>query len=177
MAGKNIVVPELAHSFNVYSDDAKRLIGISGEIDLGELKTMSETVNLAGMLGEYDAPAAGHTSSIKLKIPFTILYEDLFGLLDPSGAVQLTLRGALQHISPETFKIDEYGVKIVVKGRMTNTALGKLAKAKKGDPEVELEVLYIKIMIDGKETLEIDKLNFKFMVNGKDHLAKIRSLI
>lgn len=177
MAGTNVVVPELVHSFNVYDDKAKRLVGVSGEIDLGELKAMTDTVQLAGMLGEYDAPAVGHFSSIKLKIPFTILYVDMFELLDPSGAVQLTLRGALQHIGRETFKIDEYGVKIVIRGRMTNTALGKLAKAKKGDPEVELELLYIKIMIDGKETLELDKLNFKFTVNGKDHLAKIRSLI
>lgn len=177
MAGTNVVVPELVHSFNVYDDRAKRLVGISGEVDLGELKTMTDTVNLAGTLGEYDAPATGHFSSIKLKIPFTILYVDMFELLDPSGAVQLTLRGALQHISQETFKVDQYGVKIVVKGRMTDTALGKLAKSKKSDPEVELELLYVKIIIDGKETFELDKLNFKFAVNGKDHLAKIRSLI
>lgn len=177
MAGTNVTVPELVHSFNIYDDRAKRLVGISGEVNLGELKAMTEKIDLAGMLGEYDAPASGHFGSIKLKIPFTILYVDMFELMDPHGAVSLTLRGALQHIGKETFKVDEYGVKIVVRGRMTDAALGKLAKSKKGDPEVELELLYIKIMIDGKTTLELDKLNFKFVVNGKDPLAKIRSLI
>lgn len=177
MAGTNVIVPELVHSFNIYDDKAKRLIGISGEIDLGELKHMTDTVGLAGMLGEYDAPATGHFSSIKLKIPFAVVYGNIFELLDPDGAIQLTLRGSMQTISQEGFKIDHYGAKIVVWGRMTSTGLGKWANAKKGEPEVELEIIYIKIMIDGKETLELDKLNFKYVINGKDAMAKIRSQI
>ncbi len=177
MPGKNVVVPELVHSFNIYDDKAKRLIGISGEVDLGELKAMTDTVGLAGMLGEYDAPATGHFSSIKLKIPFAIVYGNIFELLDPTGAIQLTLRGSMQTIGQEDFKVDHYGVKIVVWGRMTSTGLGKWANAKKGEPEVELEITYIKIMIDGEEALELDKLNFKYAVNGKDAMAKIRSQI
>ena len=177
MAGTNIIIPELVNNFNVYDDTAKRLIGKSGEIDLGELKAMTDTFNLAGALGEYEAPATGHFSSIKLKIPFTLLYGKMFELLDPTQAVQLTLRGSMQDIAPDTFKLDSYGVKIVVKGRMTNTNLGKWEKTKKGEPEIELELLYIKITIDGEETFELDKLNFKYAINGKDALAKIRSQI
>ncbi len=177
MAGTNVVVPELVNNFNVYDDKAKRLIGVSGEIDLGELKQMTDTVGLAGMLGEYDAPATGHFSSIKLKIPFAIVFGKIFELLDPTEAIQLTLRGSMQTIGQESFKVDSYGVKIVVRGRMTSTGLGKWARAKKGDPEVELEILYIKITIDGEDVLELDKLNFKYVVDGKDALAKIRSQI
>lgn len=68
-------------------------------------------------------------------------------------------------------------VKIVVRGKATNTNLGKATKGKKMEPEVELEVLYIKIQINNKTTLELDKLNFKFVLNGKDMLAKIRSQV
>ena len=60
---------------------------------------------------------------------------------------------------------------------MASAALGKWARAKKGEPEIELELLYIKIMIDGEETLELDKLNFKYVIKGKDAMAKIRSQI
>lgn len=177
MAGTNIIVPELVNNYNVYNDKAKRLIGKSGQVDLGELKAMTDTVNLAGTLGEYEAPATGHFSSIKIKIPFTVLYGQIFELIDPSEAVHLTLRGSMQTIGQESFKVDYYGVKIVVRGRMTNAAFGKWEKTKKGDPELEMEILYIKITIDGKETLELDKLNFKYVVNGKDAMAKIRSQI
>ena len=64
-------------------------------------------------------------------------------------------------------------VKIVVRGKATNSSLGKLSKGKKGEPEIEMEILYLKVMINNKTTL--DKLNFKFVLNGKDMLAKIRS--
>lgn len=177
MAGSNVLVPEVVNNYNIYDDKAKRLIGISGEVDLGELKAMTDTIELAGMLGEYDAPSVGHFSSMKLKIPFAVLYGNMFELLNPTEAVHLTLRGSMQNIGQDTFAVDAYGVKIVIRGRMTSTTLGKWARAKKGEPEIELEILYIKIMIDDEETLELDKLNFKFAVNGKDAMAKIRSQI
>lgn len=177
MAGSNVYIPELIHSFHVYNDKAKRLIGISGEVDLGELKAMVETVEVSGVLGEYEAPATGHFSSIKIKIPFAILYDQIFELLDTTEPPQLTLRGSLQRIGQENFQVDNYPVKIVVRGRVTSTNLGKMVKAKKGEPEIEMEIVYIKIMIDGEETLELDKLNFRFVLNGKDLLAKIRSQI
>lgn len=177
MKGTNVIVPELLNDYNVYNDRAKRLIGKSGQVDLGELKAMTDTINLAGMLGEYEAPATGHYSSIKIKIPFTVLYGQIFELIDPSEAVQLTLRGSMQTIGQDSFKVDYYGVKIVVRGRVTNAALGKWEKTKKGEPELELEILYIKITIDGEDTLELDKLNYRFVVNGKDAMAKVRSQI
>lgn len=40
-----------------------------------------------------------------------------------------------------------------------------------------MEVMYIKVMIEGETTVELDKLNFKFVLNGKDMMAKIRSQI
>lgn len=177
MAASNILIPELVHSYNVYDDRAKKLIGISGEVDLGELKAMTDTVEVAGVLGEYDAPATGQFSSIKIKIPFAVLYDQPFDLLDTTEPPQLTLRGSMQGINQEGTKVDAYGVKIVVRGRVTSMNLGKMVKAKKGEPEIEMEVFYIKIMIDGEETLELDKLNFRFVLKGKDLMAKIRSQI
>ena len=52
-----------------------------------------------------------------------------------------------------------------------------MVKAKKGEPEIEMEILYIKIAIENETVLELDKLNFRFVLNGKDLLAEIRSQI
>lgn len=177
MAASNMLVPELVNHFNVYDDRAKRLIGVSGEVDLGELKAMTDTVEVAGVLGEYEAPATGHFSSLKIKIPFAILYGQIFDLMDTTKPPQLTLRGSLQGISKEGYGVDTFGIKIVVRGRVTSSNLGKLVKAKKSEPEIEMEVMYIKVMIEGETTVELDKLNFKFVLNGKDMMAKIRSQI
>lgn len=117
----------------------------------------------------------GQFSSAKIKIPFSNLYTDLFSLMDTTKPPQLTLRGSMQVMDSSTGGTDYVPVKIVVRGKATNSSLGKLSKGKKGEPEIEMEILYLKVMINNKTTLELDKLNFKFVLNGKDMLAKIRS--
>ena len=172
-----IVIPEVLNHYNVYNDKAKKLIGISGEIELGELEALTDTLEGAGVLGEIEDAVTGQFASIKIKIPFSVLYEDMFSIIDTTNPPQLTLRASMQCMDPITGATGHYPVKIVVRGKATNTNLGKATKGKKMEPEVELEVMYIKIQINNKTTLELDKLNFKFVLNGKDMLAKIRSQV
>ena len=172
-----IVIPEVLNHYNVYNDKAKKLIGISGEIELGELEALTDTLEGAGVLGEIEDAVTGQFASIKIKIPFSVLYEDMFSIIDTTNPPQLTLRASMQCMGPTTGETGYYPVKIVVRGKATNTNLGKATKGKKMEPEVELEVMYIKIQINNKTTLELDKLNFKFVLNGKDMLAKIRSQV
>lgn len=172
-----VVIPEVLNAYNVYNDKAKKLIGISGEIELGELEALTDTIEGAGVLGEIEDAVTGQFSSIKIKIPFSVLYEDLFSLMDTTEPPQLTLRSSMQCMDPTTGATGYYPVKIVVRGKATNTNLGKVAKGKKGEPEIELEILYIKIQINNKTTLELDKLNFKFFLNGTDMLERIRQQI
>lgn len=172
-----IVIPEVLNHYNVYNDKAKKLIGISGEIELGELEALTDTLEGAGVLGEIEDAVTGQFASIKIKIPFSVLYEDMFSIIDTTNPPQLTLRASMQCMDPTTGATGYYPVKIVVRGKATKTNLGKATKGKKMEPEVELEVMYIKIQINNKTTLELDKLNFKFVLNGKDMLAKIRSQV
>ena len=176
MASK-IVIPEVLNHYNVYNDAAKKLIGISGEIELGDLEAITDTIEGAGVLGEIEDPVTGQFSSIKIKIPFAVLYEDLFSLMNTTTPPQLTLRASMQCMDPTTGETGYYPVKIVVRGKASKTGLGKVTKGKKGEPEIELEILYIKIMINNKTTLELDKLNFKFVLNGVDMLKKVRDQV
>lgn len=176
MASK-LIIPEVLNHYNVYNDRAKKLIGISGEIDLGELEAITDTIEGTGILGEIEDPVTGQFTSLKIKIPFAVLYEDLFSLMNTTKPPQLTLRASMQCMDPTTGETGYYPVKIVVRGKASSTTLGKVTKGKKGEPEIELEILYIKIMVNSKTTLELDKLNFKFVLNGKDMLAKIRKQV
>lgn len=65
----------------------------------------------------------------------------------------------------------------MVRGKAKTTTLGTLSKGKKGEPEVELEIYYIKVVINNSTGLELDKFNYRLVVNGKDMLAKIRKQI
>lgn len=177
MAASKIVIPEVLNHYNVYNDRAKKLIGISGEIELGDLEAITDTIEGAGVLGEIEDPVTGQFSSLKIKIPFSVLYEDLFSLMNTTKPPQLTLRASMQCMDPTTGETGYYPVKIVVRGKASKTGLGKVTKGKKGEPEIELEILYIKIMINNKTTLELDKLNFKFVLNGVDMLKKVRDQV
>lgn len=176
MASK-IVIPEVLNHYNVYDDSANKLIGISGEIELGDLEAITDTIEGAGVLGEIEDPVTGQFSSTKIKIPFSVLYEDLFSLMNTTKPPQLTLRASMQCMDPTTGETGYYPVKIVVRGKASKTGLGKVTKGKKGEPEIELEILYIKIMINNKTTLELDKLNFKFVLNGTDMLKQVRDQV
>lgn len=170
-----MIIPEVMNNYNVYDDKARKMIGISGEVELPELEALTDTVEAAGILGEVEDPVTGQFASAKMKIPFSNLYEDIFNLMDTTNPPQLTLRGSMQVMNSATGGTDYVPVKIVVRGKATTSSLGKFVKGKKGEPEIELEILYIKVMINNKTTLELDKLNFVFIVNGKDMLAKVRS--
>ena len=170
-----MIIPEVINNYNIYDDKARKMIGISGEVELPELEAITDTVEAAGILGEVEDPVTGQFASAKIKIPFSNLYEDIFNLMDTTNPPQLTLRGSMQVMNSATGGTDYVPVKIVVRGKATTSSLGKFVKGKKGEPEIELEILYLKVMINNKITLELDKLNSVFAVNGKDMLAKVRS--
>ena len=170
-----MIIPEVINNYNVYDSKAKMQIGISGEVELPSLEAITDTIEAAGILGEAEDPVTGQFSSMKIKIPFSNLYTDQFNLMDTTNPPQLTLRGSMQVMNSATGGTDYVPVKIVTRGKSTTSSMGKLSKGKKGEPEIEMEVLYLKVMINNKITLELDKLNFKYVLNGKDMLAKIRS--
>lgn len=169
-----LIIPELLNHYNVYNS-AKKLIGVSGDVELPDFEAITETIEGAGVLGEIEAPATGQFSSMTIKIPFSVLYEDMFTIVNSAKGVQLTLRGSMQFMNSTTGVTDHYPVKVVVRGKCKKYSLGKMTKGKKMDPSVELEILYIKISVNYKSVVELDKANFKYAVNGTDLLAKIRS--
>ena len=171
------ILPEVINHYNVYGGQAERLIGVSGEVELPEFGAITDTIEGAGVIGEFEDPVTGQFQSMKMKIPFSVLYTSQFTLMDTTNPPLLTLRGSQQCMDPTTGMTDYYPVKIVVRGKATTTSLGKMVKGKKGEPEIELEILYIKVMINNQSVVELDKLNFKFLLHGKDMLAKIRSQV
>lgn len=171
------ILPEVINHFNIYDDSANKLVGVSGEVELPELEAITDTLEGSGVLGEIEDPVTGQFSSMTIKIPFAVLYEDMFKIVNTTNPPQLTLRGSEQCMDPSTGATDYYPIKIVLRGKAKTTSLGKLAKGKKGEPEVEMEVLYIKITVNEVTVIELDKLNYVFVLNDVDMLEKIRNQV
>jgi len=167
------VLPEVLNHYNVYNE-GQVLIGISGEVELPDFEAITDTIEGSGIIGTLEEPVTGQFDSMQIKIPFSVLYEDLFAILDTTTPPTLTLRGSMQCMDPTTGVTDYYPVKVVVRGKAKTTKMGTMAKGKKMEPEVELEIQYISIDINGKNVVTLDKLNFKYSINGVDLMEKIR---
>lgn len=79
-----LIIPELLNHYNVYND-AQKLIGISGDVELPDFEAITETIEGAGVLGEIEAAATGQFSSMTVKIPFSVLYEDMFTIVNSAS--------------------------------------------------------------------------------------------
>ena len=81
------------------SEDA-RLAGVTDEVTLPNFENVSETLNLAGTVGEIDSPSAGQYKSATIDIPFTQVSKEAFGIMcdDPD----------LNHIDPVAYCPDTW---------------------------------------------------------------------
>ena len=117
-----LIIPELLNHYNVYND-ANKLVGVSGDVELPDFEAITETMEGAGVLGEIEAAATGQFSSMTIKIPFSVLYEDMFTLVNSATGVNVTLRGSAQFMDPTTGITDHYPVKVVVRGKCKKYSL------------------------------------------------------
>ena len=172
-----LILPEVLNDFNLYDDDANKLIGQTGEIELPDFNMITDTLQGSGVLGEIEDPVTGQFESATMKFTWACLHKNYFKLVNTTKPSQLTLRAALQCIDSETGFSDYYPVKIVVRGKAKTVNLGKAEKGKKMECETEIEVIYIKVVVDKETLFELDKLNGVYVLNGEDMLAKIRKYV
>ena len=168
------VIPEVLNHFNVYNE-GNVLIGVSGELELPNFENNTDTVEGTGVLGDFEDPVTGQFGSMTMKIPFAVLYKSIFEIASTTKPPLLTLRASMQCQDPTTGETGYYPVRIVVRGKAKVITPGKVAKSKKMEASLEVEIMYIKIEIDGDEIVELDKLNFVYKLLGVDQMETIRS--
>lgn len=167
--------PSVINDFNVYNNGTK-LIGVTGEVTLPDFESKTTTINGAGILGDIEETVMGQFNSMKQEIPFRTLSDDIFSIMNPTDAVDLTLRGAIQTMDTGTGVAGYKGVRVAVRGKMATFKPGTMKAAEQMNCSVTLELTYILIEVDGKKMVELDKLNAVYVVNGKDLLKEVRGM-
>lgn len=168
-------IPEKINNYNVY-DESEKLVGISGEITLPTLEPLTESVSGAGIAGEVDSPTIGHFGSMTIDIPFRTILDQTFNLMEPKAQV-IKLRAAQQNYDTAGGDYNVTPLRIILKTQPKSIDLGSIAMGTPTNTTNTLEVLYIKIVADGKEVLEYDKYNFIYRVNGTDYLQNVKDMI
>jgi len=157
-------------NFKIYND-ATDLLGIA-DAELPDLEWISETVSGAGIAGEVESPVMGHFKSMSLKLKWRSM-TDYAAALARSKAHHLDCRGSIQKFDATAGEFKTVAVKCLVKGFPKKVGLGKFEMGKPQDNESELECIYLKLWIGGKE--KIDKYNYIAKVDGVDYLESVRS--
>lgn len=168
--------PSVINDFNVYKNGT-RLIGITGEVTLPEFNSKTTTINGAGILGDIDEAVLGQFEAMSFTIPFRTLSDDVFTIMDPMEAVDLTIRGAIQCTNLTTGVTEFRGMRVVVRGKLSTFAPGNVQNGEQMGSSVTLSLTYILIEVDGETKVELDKLNGVYVVNGVDLLAEVKSFV
>lgn len=165
-------IPDKLTNFTAYRN-GNEYLGVV-DVELPDLEMMTETLSGAGIAGEMDLPNIGHFASMSTTINWRVLERANFKLARLE-VQQLDFRGSIQTFDSGsgTFKHDP--VKVTIRGLPKNTPLGSLGVGKSMDNSNELEVIYIKVLINNVTVVEIDKMNYICVIDGVDYLAKVRA--
>lgn len=168
-------IPERLTAFRVYLDGTTDLKGVA-DIQLPSFESMTDTVKGAGIAGEYESPTLGHFGSMKLGLNWRTIAKETVLMLRQK-AQRLDCRGAFQDYDAAAGEYKIRQVRVVVQGPPTKVDPGKLDSGAGSEGSTEIEVLYIKVEIDGKTVVEIDKTNYICIIDGVDYLAAVRSAL
>ncbi|RXZ84583.1 phage tail protein [Paenibacillaceae bacterium] len=164
-------IPDKLINYTAYRNGSEFLGTV--DVTLPSIEALTETMRGAGIAGEIDSPTLGHYASMSVTLNWRTITGQTMSLHAPVSHT-LDFRGAQQVHNTGTGEMKSQGIKVTVKALPKSGDIGKLDPGTTTDTTNEMEVTYIKIMIDGKTVLEIDKLNFKAVFNGKDYLAQVR---
>lgn len=173
MGSVNIVRDKLVN-YEVYCAGERKL-GM-GDITLPSLEYKTATLSGAGIGGEIEMPTPGQIGSMELEISWRTINEDVTNLLSMK-AQDLELRGANENYDAATGEIKIESVKINVRCLPKKGDLGSFKSADHTDTKTTLEVIYMKVSVDGKREIEIDKLNYIHYIDGVDYLESVRNAL
>lgn len=168
-------IPEKIVNYNVY-DDTNKLVAVTGEVTLPNLEPLTETVSGAGILGEYDSVSVGHFGPMSVEIQFRALLDKSFDLQRNKNR-SIVLRAAQQSYDLASGVVSYRGLKITLKGQPKGLNPGKIGVNVQTETTSVLEVIYMKVELDGKVLLELDKINFIYKLNGEDQRGGMKKLI
>lgn len=164
-------IPETLVGFAVYLD-SNELLGVA-DVELPDIEATTVEIKGAGVAGTADMPLMGHTGSMTLTLNWRTVTPK-FITLAAAKALDLDIRGSIQHYDAGTGEHTTSPLKVTVKGLSKKNGLGKLDSGENMDSSAELEVVRLLIELDENKILEIDKFNYIYIVDEVDYLEGVR---
>ena len=168
------VIPEKSINFKVYLN-GEDLLGVA-EGTIPPLESMTSEVKGAGVAGVVESPVIGHFNSTNFSLTWRTTTSDFMKLFNHSTN-DLELFAALQQYDAGLGEYKVAQLHVYIKAITKTRTSGNLTVGELMDTQMEFEVPYMKIELDGKERIELDKYNYIYRVDGVDQLAEVRSAL
>lgn len=165
-------VPERLVNYRVYDSDSKELLGLS-DVELPKFESLTETINGAGIAGDFESVVLGHFKSQALKLKWLVPTSEAVVLLTPVMHA-LDLRGSVQNQDPSSGALGTTPFRVAVRGMVKGLSLGKFEPGKRMDADIDVEIASISVFHEGVELIQFDKFNFVYKVLGVDYLRSVR---
>ncbi len=153
--------------------EGKSMLGKCETIDLPDLKFIFDEFKALGMIGKMELPTNG-IDKLEGKMKMNSLYADVARKLTPFKFVQLQARSSVS-VFNSMGRSSEVPLVTFLTASVKNMPLGKYGDHKNVDFEYDLNVTYVKQILDGVEILEYDAMANIFKIGGEDMLADYRS--
>ena len=168
------IIPEKGINFSVYLN-GEDLLGVA-EGTIPALESMTSEVKGAGVAGVVESPVVGHFNSVNFSLTWRTVTANFLKLFDHSTN-DLELFSALQMYDAGLGEYKKVQLHVYMKAITKTRTPGNLVVGDLMDTQMEFEVPYMKIELDGKEWIELDKYNYIYKVNGVDQLADVRTAL
>lgn len=168
------VVPEKSINFSVYLNGIDELGLAEGTIPV--LESMTSEVKGAGVAGMVESPVLGHFNSTNFSLTWRTVTENFMKLFDHTTN-DLDLFAALQQYDAGLGVYKTVPLHLYMKAITKTRTPGNLVVGDLMDTQMEFEVTYMKIELNGKERVEMDKFNYIYKVDGVDQLADVRTAL
>lgn len=156
-------------------ENSRELLGLAN-VDLPELKNMTDTFKGFGVAGEVDMLTLGHYESMEVTFNFTALADGAISL-SKQKPHNIEIREAQQAFSASGDKIATEGIRVYMKTLPKGFSLGKVEISSSTDTNNTHEVIYIKIEKNGRILFELDKFNMKNVIDGENVLADVDRIL
>ena len=168
------VIPEKGINFKVYLN-GEDLLGVA-EGTIPALESMTSEVKGAGVAGVVESPVIGHFNSTNFTLTWRTVTDNFMKLFDHTTN-DLELFAALQQYDAGLGEYKAVPLHVYMKAITKTRTPGNLVVGDLMDTQMEFEVVYMKVELDGKERVELDKYNYKYVVDGVDQMAAVRTAL
>ena len=135
-------IPEVINDMRAYIDGADDLIGVN-EVELPDLKSLTEDIEGIGVAGKIEAPIAGHFDSLELKMTWQVPTKTSSRLVGGS-TLALELYSDIQNWDSGANDYEHEQYRVAVRGRVKSHNPGKFKAGSKTDSETVIECTYLK---------------------------------